>query len=241
MWPRRIVLATVAAGLGILACGCGSISASGSNAKGVQLYQQSQYNAAIEQFQTAVRRDPNNADACYNLGCVHHRLGSLNNDPAQWSQAEQYYNMAIDRDPNHVEAHRALAVFLVEGGQKDRAFHLLEGWATRQPDLPDARIELARLYEECGDATAANERLLEALSIDPQNPRTLTALGHLREKAGDYSQAYDNYNRSLAYDRFQTDVASRITALQGAAPPPAAFTNPASGTRVVQGGSSNLR
>ncbi len=232
----------LASGVGLLACGCG-ISASSSNAKGVQLFQQSQYQAAIEAFQTAARRDPKNADACYNLGCVHHRLGSLSNNPAELSQAEQYYNMAIDRNPNHVEAHRALAVFLVEGGQKDRAFHLLEGWATRQPDQPDARIELARLYEELGDTAAAKERLLEALSIDPQNPRTLTALGHLREKVGDYAQAYDNYSRSLAYDRFQADVASRMAAIQGAAAPaPApAFTAPGGNTQVVRGGAASLR
>lgn len=237
-------MAFFAAAVSVLAGGCGSISASGSNAKGVQLFQQSQYQAAIEEFQTAARRDPKSADACYNLGCVHHRLGLLGNNPAELSQAEQYYNMAIDRDPNHVEAHRALAVFLVESGQKDRAFHLLEGWATRQPDLADARIELARLYEEFGDTTAANERLLEALSIDPQNSRTLTALGHLREKSGDYSQAYNNYSRSLAYDRFQTDVANRMAALQNATSPAAGVAPtaaPGSDARLVRGGTPDLR
>lgn len=222
--------------------GCGSFTAGGKNADGVQLYQQGQYQAAIEKFQEAANANPNDPDAAYNLGRVYHRLAAVETNPASASQsaaqAEQYYRIAIDRDSNHVEAHRALAVFYVEQGQSNKAFDLLGEWTVRQSDAADPRIELARLHEEFGDKDAAKEQLLEALAIDHENARTLAALGRLREANGEYAQAMNNYRKSLELDRFQPELASRITALQGTATS-APFYPPSSGeTRVVD--SSNV-
>jgi len=217
----------------VLAGGCGSFSASNENAEGVSLFQQAQYQAAIDKFQLAASHDAKNADACYNLGCVYHRLANIHGDPNAGAQAEQFYHMAIDRDPNHVEAHRALAVYLVEKGQNQQAFNLLEGWVAQQPNAADARIELARLSEELGDKHAAKVHLLEALAIDHQNPRTLNALGHLRDEAGEYAQAMDNYRRSLEYDRFQPEVAARANALQTSRAPASLYTPAAPDSRFV--------
>lgn len=213
--------------------GCGSFTAGGKNADGVQLYQQGQYQAAIEKFQEAANANPNDPDAAYNLGRVYHRLSVVQNDPAAAARAEQFYNIAIDRDESHVDAHRALAVFYVEQGQSNRAFDLLGEWAMRQSDAADPRIELARLHEEFGDKEAAKEQLLEALSIDTENPRTLAALGRLRDEAGEYAQAMNNYRKSLELDRFQPELASRVTALQGAMSPAPLYPPPSGDTRMV--------
>jgi hypothetical protein len=42
----------------------------------------------------------------------------------------------------------------------------------------------------------------------------LTALGKIREDAGETAQALANYQRSLWYDNRQTQVAARMAALQ---------------------------
>jgi predicted TPR repeat methyltransferase len=47
----------------------------------------------------------------------------------------------------------------------------------------------------------------------------LVALGALRESAGDPAQAYTNYSRALAADPGQAAAATRMAALQPAAPP----------------------
>lgn len=220
------------------AAGCGSFTAGGKNADGVQLYQQGQYQAAIEKFQEAANANPNDPDAAYNLGRVYHRLAAVNNDPASAARAEQFYRIAIDHDSNHVEAHRALAVFYVEQGQSNKAFDVLGEWAMQRSDAADPRIELARLHEEFGDKDAAKEQLLEALRIDHENPRTLAALGRLRDEAGDYAQAMENYRRSLELDRFQPELASRVTALQGAMSTAPLYPPSSGETRVVD--SSNV-
>ncbi len=225
----------------LLLSGCGSFTAGSKNADGVQLYQQGQYQAAIEKFQEAANANPTDPDAAYNLGRVYHRMAALNGDSKAASQAEQFYRMAIDRDANHVEAHRALAVFYVEQGESNKAFALLGDWATRSPDVADPRIELARLHEEFGDKDAAEERLVDALRIDNQNPRTIAALGRLREEAGDYAQAMENYRRSLELDQFQPELASRMTALQSATSTTAPYPTSGGGTRMVSSGTAVQR
>ncbi len=121
--------------------------------------------------------DPNDADAYYNLAATYHRMGRLEHRQSDLDQAECYYNQCLDRNPNHTECYRGLAVLLAEQGRKDDAFRLVEGWVQRQPTSADAKIELARLNNEFGNRQAAQEQLIEALAVEPDNPRALDGLG----------------------------------------------------------------
>jgi len=195
--------------------GCGGFIAQNRNTDGVQFFQQARYQEAVRQFQEAAYADPTGANAYYNLAATYHRMGRTEHCASDLKQAENYYNQCLDRDPNHTECYRGLAVLLAEQGRKDEAFRLLEGWTQRQPCLADAKIELARLHDEHGNRRAAQEQLLEALAVQPDNARALTALGKIREDAGDKAQALANYQRSLCQDNRQPQVAARVAALQG--------------------------
>ncbi len=189
------------------------------NAEGVRLFQQSQYQESIRQFQQAIFNDPNNADAYYNLAAAYHRLGTVENRPADLAQAEHYYNQCLDHAPDHRECYRGLAVLLSQQGHMAEAFHLLEGWVDRSPGASDPKVELARLCEETGDRAAAKQHLTEALKVDERNPRALAALGRIREQMGESQDALLAYQRSLVYDRFQPDVRNRLAALQATLAP----------------------
>lgn len=220
----------IMAGTSLLFTGCGSITASGRNADGVRLFQQSQYDQALRQFQEASYADPTNADSYYNLAATYHRLGKMNNSQDDLGKAETYYNLCLDRNNNHTDCYRGLAVLLAEQGRNQEAFRLVEGWVSQQPTSADAKIELARLCEEFGDRNSAKEHLIEALTIQPDNSRALAALGKIREDAGDAAQALANYQRSYWYDSRQPQVASRISALQAAANPTVVAVAPAAPT-----------
>jgi Flp pilus assembly protein TadD len=134
------------------------------------------------------------------------------------------YNQCLERDPNHTECYRGLAVLLNETGRQQEAFKLLNHWSSAAPKSPDPKIELARLLEEVGQPEQAKAQLVDALTIDPHNARALSALGRLRDQSGDHMQALANYQRSLALNRFQPEVAARVAQLQGAVGAPVAAT-----------------
>jgi len=243
-WGRNIRIAAgllLAASLPLAATGCGGFAAQGRNSEGVRLFQQAKYQEALKQFQEATYSDPNNADSYYNLAATYHRMGHLEHRQADLDQAETYYNLCLDRNANHTDCYRGLAVLLTQQGRNEEAFRLVQGWTDRQPGLADAKVELARLNEEFGNRQVAKEHLIEALAVQPDNPRALTALGKIREDAGDKAQALANYQRSLQYDNRQPQVASRVTSLQtGVAGTPGA---PAVdlGTRMADRAPSPLR
>jgi tetratricopeptide (TPR) repeat protein len=226
---RRIqVAAAILLALALLGLtGCGEFAAQCRNSEGVRLYQQSRYQDALTEFQQASYDDPRSADAHYNLAATYHAMGRLGHSQADLSRAEQEYNLCIERNPNHTDCYRGLAVLLAEQGRNDQAFRLIEGWVQQHPESADARIELARLNDEFGRHQVAQEQLIEALVLQPDNSRALTAIGWHREVAGDKAQALANYQRSLLHDNRQPLVAARISALQGGTPPNGAAPAPA--------------
>jgi tetratricopeptide (TPR) repeat protein len=205
----------------VAATGCG-LNAQAQNASGVRMYQQGFYPGAQQRFQQAIQNDPTNADGYYNMAATFHKIGLQTQAQTDLEQAESYYNLCLDYNPNHRDCYRALAVLLSEQGRSDEAFRLMEGWALRNPSIADPKIELARLFEEYGKKDAAQEHLLEALTVEPNNARALAALGKLREQTGQPEQALAVYQRSLMNNRFQPEVAARVAALQ-----------PAFGSRVM--------
>jgi len=212
--------------------GC-RLAADGQNQQGVRLFQQGQFQPALNKFQQALVTDPLNADAYYNLAASMHRFGSAKNDKDMLSQAETLYNQCLDLDENHVDCHRGLAVLLKETGRVDRSFALLKNWAKSQPNVSDAHVELARIYEESGDLETAKLHLHQAVGIDQSNYRAWRAFGHIREETGDLAQALTNYQRSLDLNQFQSGVAERVAALNRTVRGNLNGTTSPGGTRTV--------
>jgi tetratricopeptide (TPR) repeat protein len=208
-------------------------NAKARNAEGVAYYLHGHPDYALQTFQQAQAYDPNNPNVYYNIARVYHHKGLERNDPALLEQAESYYHMCLDRDPEgaHRDCYRALAVLLVntkKDPNDDRAFVLLSRWAASKPLLADPKIELARLHEEHYQYDAAKEQLLEAIRVEPNNPRATAALGKVREQIArrlgaegrreeqqrELAQALADYRRSLQVDKQQPDVMGRVAVLQ---------------------------
>lgn len=202
--------------LAAVATGCGGMRGN-DNAEGVQLYQQGNYQGAVNAFQKALVQQPGSPDGFYNLGATYHQQAKLFNRPSDLQLAEQYYHLCLSRDPGHAACHRALAVLLVEEGRGNDAVASLESWAAARPADPQPRLELARLCYESGNLQAAENHLIDAISLAPNDPRPLVALGGLREQSGQSSQALANYSRALALDPKQPVVVAKVAALSGGA------------------------
>ncbi len=225
----RLALRCVASTLLLTGAGCAMISDS-QNQQGARMFEQAYYQGALERFGQALQTDPANPDSYYNLARTHHQLGKLHNQQSNLQQAESYYHQCLDHNPNHQDCYRGLAVLLVEQGRSADAFKLVENWVARNPSTAAPKIELARLYEESSNRDLAKAQLIDAVAVDPVNARALAALGKLREDAGETAQAVANYQRSLAVNPSQPQLAARVAALTTPATP--VFTPPG-GTRVV--------
>lgn len=197
----------------VVLVGCRA-STGGLNTNGVSSFQQGRHQEAIQSFQQALINSPTDPDAYYNLAATYYELGKRNNDQNLLSQAEGLYNQCLDINPNHVECYRGLASLLVDTNRSKSAFTLLKGWSQQNLQLPDPRIELARLYEEFGDKESAARYLTDALNIDAQNPRAWLALANVREQQGQLAQAMSNYRQAFQLNQHQPGVANRIAALQ---------------------------
>ena len=225
----------------LAACGCGRFAARGLNAQGVRLFDQGQYEVAMQRFQRAADNDPNSADAYYNLASTYYRLGSTAHRQDYLAQAESYYHRCLDKEPNHAECYRGLAILLVEEDRSAAAFRLLQNWVNQSPGMAEPKIELARLYEEFGDRQSAKNYLLEALAVDHTNTRVRNALGSLREQMGEPTQALENYQQSLAYNGQQPEVVARVASLQARLSPGLQAPAVSGGTQMATGGSIPLR
>lgn len=198
----------------VLAHGSGCrVAANGQNMQGVRLFQQGQYQSALQQFQKAATNDPTNADAYYNLASTYHRMGVQQNDRNLLAQAEELYERCLRYSGDHADCHRGLTVLLAETNRAELAEKHLRDWAIRSPLVADARIELARFYEELNKANRAEQFLLEAVGINPNSDRAWAALARIREQKGDLAQAMANYQRSLSLNPSQPQVAERLADL----------------------------
>jgi tetratricopeptide (TPR) repeat protein len=195
-----------------ISSGC-RVTSMGQNTLGVQLYNQGRYTEALQQFQTAQTSDPSNPDTYYNLASTYHKLGIAQKETKLIEQAESLYNQCLDLQPNHVDCHRGLAVLLHESNRPDRALALLKNWASANPQSADPRIELSRLHQELGQTKVAEQYLDEALAINPNDYRAWSAKGHMRQMAGEDSQALQNFQHSLAINSMQPDVLSKVAEL----------------------------
>ncbi|MEE2826041.1 MAG: tetratricopeptide repeat protein [Planctomycetota bacterium] len=193
--------------------GC-SINADRYNRLGKEAFDDGKMTEAINQFQTALSADPNSSDAYYNLAASYYTLGKRTNNPQALKQAEELYRQAITLNDMNEDAHRGLACLLVDTNRKQEAFNSLREWQARHPTNIDPLIELARLNQEFGNSRQAADLLTDALLLDSQNVRALTAMGYVRASQGQYAQAIQNYNRVLQLDGNQPQVAQQINELQ---------------------------
>ena len=193
--------------------GC-KLGANRHNAIGCQAYNQGQINTAIAEFNKAIEMNPNDADAIYNLGASYYAIGKQTKNLQATQSAEQLYRRTISIDDQHQEAHRSLAVLLIENGQEQYGFDLINSWKNRYPTATEPVVELAKLYQEYGDNSRAADLLVDALKINPNDVQVLSAMGSVREAQGQSTLALDSYDRALQINPNQPQLAAKVAGLQ---------------------------
>lgn len=144
--------------------------------KGVSAYAESRYNRAADEFRTAIRIDPNLAEAHANLGLVlqgsdqeaaiqqlrtatrlkpdlaeaHNTLGALLYRQQRFGAAASEYRTVLRLHPDSVAGHYNLGIALAKMARPQEAVEEFAQVVKLKPDFTDARIDLGQALYQTG-------------------------------------------------------------------------------------------
>jgi Flp pilus assembly protein TadD len=90
---------------------------------------------------------------------------------------------------------RALSLFLQE--RYDEGIAILEGVVETTPELTSPYIDLAIAFRQVGDLQLAEEALVAAQLLSPNNPVVFNELGIVYRKTGRFNEARASYEQAL--------------------------------------------
>jgi tetratricopeptide (TPR) repeat protein len=161
---------------------------------------------AIQQFDVALRIEPDSAAAHYNLGDAMVRLGRVAEGIAQ-------YEEALRINPGFAEAHNNLGSVLIRLGRFQEAARHWEEAIRIKPGYAEAHINLGNALVQAGRTEDALEQYGRALEIKPDSPDAHYNLGNAWARMGHVGKAVACYEQAL---RFKPDSADAHNALGNA-------------------------
>lgn len=177
------------------------------NDDGIHQFRQGNYRDALDSFQVALKLTPEDAALQYNLGQCYDRLGD-------YPKAEKCYRECLQHAPEHGESRYALAVLHLRTGRRDGAVQAIEEWLKKEPENPAPyALDGWRLRQE-GALPQAQGRLQQALALDPRHRPALAELGAIYELMERQDRAFVLYERALAADPEQPELADRLNRLK---------------------------
>ncbi len=162
---------------------------------GVYYLKQEAYEFAIEEFHTALRLDPGNAQALADLARAYV-------DQGQYLDAEQALVEAVESAPEDLVFHTALVRFYADHTFRvtDRGLAAARAAVELAPDDPQVRDMLGWMYLLAGDPAQARLHLESALHLDPELASAHYHLGILRDALGEEEAAQFALLRAIDLD-----------------------------------------
>jgi tetratricopeptide (TPR) repeat protein len=164
----------------------------------VLYFARADYEVARDALERALRLDPDDARAVYNLGLTRQRLGDAEGGFSALRQARRL-------DPRDTDIARALALADIARGQWVEAVALLLETTRDRPEDPELWFQLARAQRGLGNAEGALQSLAGAERLDPGGragvalPAALAGVEILRQR-GDSAGAAAAAERAVALD-----------------------------------------
>ena len=160
--------------------------------KGLVLTRTGNHLEAQKQFEAATQADPSFALAWSKLAGSLENLGHDDQAQAASRRAVELSDNLPAQEKYLIEADHARV-------DKDtsKAITAYEHLATSNPADADVQFQLASLYEQTSDFSAAKHRLATALAGDPKNVQVLLASGRVAIKSGDPNGGLEFLKRAL--------------------------------------------
>ena len=167
--------------------------------RGVELMREGKNVEALNDFQAAIKGDPEFALAYLGLAEADSDLG-YDND------AERYSRKALELSPHLSVAEKLLIEASHARILKDnkKAIQAYENLAQSMPASTDVQFALATLYTDVGDHEKALAQLSRLLQSDPNNIKALWQMGVVENASGKPQAALEPLNKGLSL-AIQTD------------------------------------
>jgi Tfp pilus assembly protein PilF len=204
---------------------------------GAALQEHGQPDRAEQEYNAALRLNPNYLKAYVNLATIYMAGSKLD-------EAKKYYQRALEIEPGGGDIHGGYAyllerlgraddaraeyeaairlspksarlfytygAFLDKRGERDAAIAQYQRALQVDPNLVDAHSELATAFLIKGDMQKAEAHYLEAARLDPKRADVHSNLGSLLLREGRTSQAIIQYEEALRIDPNLTEVAENL-------------------------------
>ncbi len=160
-------------------------------------------NSAVDSLQSALRNDPDNPVAHYQLGLA---FDQQHND----GRAESEWREAVRLKPAMTDADRALANLELRRGDLDAVMQSAQEIIAAQPNSPDGYLlrSIAEINRQ--NYAQAEEDLRKAIALAPESPAPYVQLGSLRLRQKQFGEAEKFYQQALDKDPSSTDGLSGL-------------------------------
>lgn len=174
--------------------GCANVPApiESSYNKGVEHYDNREYAKAIEEYKLALRKNPTDTFAMYNLAIVYQ-------DQGKTDQAENLYSDIL-KNTEDTFSRINLAGIYYNKGNHDEAFRQLETAATKNPDSAHPLSVMGEFKEQEGNLAEAEQIYLKALNIDDKHAITHHRLGRLHLKREKFATGIEHLKQAIALE-----------------------------------------
>ncbi|MBI4161208.1 MAG: tetratricopeptide repeat protein [Acidobacteria bacterium] len=139
----------------------------------------------------------------------HNNLGILHLERGQVDDAIREFRLALQDRPGLPILRINLGRAYLAKGDRQKARSILRGVVVEQPAAKEAWLLLASLAREEGPEVA-EEYLVRAVALDPNDPESRLALGSLFEETGRWEAAAEQYHRLMEIDPDSPDGPNRI-------------------------------
>lgn len=170
---------------------------------GTQMLQQKKYDDAMKYFNGAIKADPRNAAAYKGLGAAYYAKGDQ-------ARAKQYLQYAAQLDPNDAQTRQYLGML---GGSAAPA----AGGASPA----DAHYANGVKYMQAKQYQYAAYYFNQATQADPSSAKSWQGLGTAFYQQGNRDKALAAWDRALALDPSNAQLAQYVQSIRGATSPSA--------------------
>ena len=166
----------------------------------------SNFDAAMQMFQTATKLKPDYAEAYFNQGVVFKHLSKLD-------ESIKAYKKAIDLNPNYPDAHNNLGNLYKEIGKRDDAIESYEWAIAYRPDFEITHLNLGVLYSEF-DQEVAIKHYQKAIAIKPGYSEAHYNLGSTLRHLGRKADSIKSYEKAIEFNPHYVDAHKNLSAMK---------------------------